>query len=74
MEKSDNLGLLSAVGSTPLIRLPNAGATVWGKLESFNPGGSAKDRTARALVSDAMERGVIGPGLSLIHISEPTRL
>ncbi|MCT1555161.1 pyridoxal-phosphate dependent enzyme [Corynebacterium sanguinis] len=69
MEKSDNLGLLSAVGSTPLIRLPNAGATVWGKLESFNPGGSAKDRTARALVRDAMERGVIGPGSVVVESS-----
>jgi len=45
-------GLLAAVGGTPLVSLPELGggnARVWAKLESFNPGGSAKDRTARAL-------------------------
>ena len=34
---------------------------VWGKLESFNPGGSAKDRTARAMVAAATARGLLHP-------------
>ncbi|MBC6822489.1 pyridoxal-phosphate dependent enzyme [Corynebacterium sp. LK33] len=56
-------GVLSAIGNTPLVafdqlRPPGAGP-LWGKLESFNPGGSAKDRTARALVRDAQRCGVL---------------
>lgn len=42
---------------------------VWAKLESFNPGGSAKDRTARALVADTLERGVLGPGSVVVESS-----
>ncbi|NNO10440.1 pyridoxal-phosphate dependent enzyme [Corynebacterium sp. zg910] len=65
-------GLLAAVGGTPLVSLPELGggnARVWAKLESFNPGGSAKDRTARALVADALERGVLGPGSVVVESS-----
>lgn len=65
-------GLLAAVGGTPLVSLPELGggnARVWAKLESFNPGGSAKDRTARALVADAIERGVLGPGSVVVESS-----
>lgn len=72
MLSESSLGLLAAVGGTPLVSLPELGggnARVWAKLESFNPGGSAKDRTARALVADAIERGVLGPGSVVVESS-----
>ena len=63
------------IGHTPLLRLVrleaahNLNCRVLVKLESFNPGGSAKDRVARAMLDDAEDRGLIGPGAT---ISEPT--
>lgn len=65
-------GLLAAVGDTPLVDLSagfSADARVWGKLESFNPGGSAKDRTARAMVADATEKGLLYPGAVAVESS-----
>lgn len=65
-------GLLAAVGGTPLVSFPELGggnARVWAKLESFNPGGSAKDRTARALVADATARGLLHPGAVAVESS-----
>lgn len=66
-------GLLSAIGHTPLVKLTGFGEdgsqSAWAKLESFNPGGSAKDRTARALVNDAVERGVLRPGSVMVESS-----
>ena len=51
------------VGQTPLIRLQHLsnkyGTSVWAKLESRNPGGSIKDRTAFSLLHDAMDKGLI---------------
>ena len=65
--------VLDLVGSTPLVRLrrlPRPGsATVLGKLESANPGGSVKDRIALAMVEDAERRGLLRPGATLV---EPT--
>ena len=63
------------IGHTPLLRLVrleaahNLNCRVLAKLESFNPGGSAKDRVARAMLDDAEDRGLIGPGATII---EPT--
>ena len=37
-------------------------ATIFAKLESYNPGGSIKDRISYAMVVDAEERGVLKPG------------
>lgn len=68
-ESGDGYGLLATVGRTPLVRLGIGGAHVWAKLESFNPGGSAKDRTARAMVRDAVERGQIAPGSVVVESS-----
>lgn len=65
-------GLLDAIGHTPMINLSHGfskATAVWGKLESFNPGGSAKDRTARALVADATARGVLHPGAIAVESS-----
>lgn len=65
--------ILDAIGDTPLIRLrrvvPPSGAEVWVKLEALNPGGSAKDRPARAMIEDAERRGLLAPGATIV---EPT--
>ena len=62
------------IGSTPLVDLSallpeGCAARVWGKLESANPAGSAKDRVARAMVDDAERAGRLAPGGTII---EPT--
>ena len=63
------------IGHTPLLRLVrleashNLNCRLLVKLESFNPGGSAKDRVARAMLDDAEDRGLIGSGSTII---EPT--
>ena len=59
------------IGHTPLVRLTRipAPATILMKLESLNPGGSAKDRVALAMVDDAVQRGRLAPGGTII---EPT--
>jgi cysteine synthase B len=60
--------LAQAVGGTPLVRLRSlerGGVEIWAKLEWFNPGGSVKDRAARQIVSEALERGDL-PGRTLI--------
>ena len=63
------------IGHTPLLRLVrleaahNLNCRLLVKLESFNPGGSAKDRVAKAMLDDAEDRGLIGPGSTII---EPT--
>ena len=59
-------GLLGTVGHTPLVRLERLldrdDVSVWAKLEGANPGGSAKDRTASALVDAALRDGLLRPG------------
>lgn len=62
------------IGSTPLVELTallgeGGGARVLGKLEAANPGGSAKDRVARAMVDAAEREGRLSPGGTII---EPT--
>jgi cysteine synthase B len=51
------------VGNTPLVELPRLtagrGLRLYGKLEGANPGGSVKDRAARAMVLDALGRGTL---------------
>jgi cysteine synthase A len=65
--------VLDLIGNTPLVRLnrlPGAGsATILAKVESQNPGGSVKDRIARAMIEDAERRGMLRPGSTLV---EPT--
>ena len=65
--------ILEKVGGTPLVEISNklnkGGARVLAKVEFFNPGGSVKDRIARAMVEDAEKRGVLKPGATLV---EPT--
>jgi len=62
------------IGRTPLVRLralsQRSGATIVGKLESFNPGGSVKDRIGLSMIDAAEEAGAIAPGRTTIV--EPT--
>jgi cysteine synthase len=57
---------IDAIGNTPLIRLKAAseatGCTILGKAEFLNPGGSVKDRAARAIILDAERKGLLKPG------------
>lgn len=63
------------IGNTPLLELKNIekkynlSARLVAKLESFNPGGSAKDRVAKAMLDDAERKGLITPETVII---EPT--
>ena len=65
--------ILDKVGGTPLVeisrRLNTGGARVLAKVEFFNPGGSVKDRIARAMVEAAEADGTLKPGATII---EPT--
>lgn len=68
-------GLLARIGDTPLVRLRGVAAhlpdtvEVWAKLESFNPGGSVKDRAALSMILDAEQRGVLRPGATILDSS-----
>ncbi|MGA2673453.1 MAG: cysteine synthase family protein [Terracidiphilus sp.] len=62
------------IGSTPLIRLDRAvrgleGITLLSKAEWANPGGSVKDRAVAAIVRDALARGLLTPGKTLLDAS-----
>jgi cysteine synthase len=67
--------IIDTIGRTPLVRTPNLsaelgiGADVVFKLESFNPMSSVKDRIGYSMILDALERGVIKAGTTVI---EPT--
>jgi cysteine synthase len=63
--------IIDAIGRTPLVRLQRVGAglpvPIYVKCEHLNPGGSVKDRIARAIVEDAEARGLLSPGATLIE-------
>ncbi|MBP6797989.1 MAG: cysteine synthase A [Luteimonas sp.] len=62
--------ILDTIGNTPVVRLhrlPPKHVTVYAKAESFNPGGSVKDRLALAIVLDAEARGVLKPGDTIVE-------
>ncbi len=65
--------VLELVGETPVVRLrrlsPRGGATVWGKGEHLNPGGSVKDRICLAMIEAAERDGKLRPGSIIV---EPT--
>lgn len=67
--------LTELIGNTPMVEL-NGTSRHWAlskpliaKVEYFNPGGSAKDRIALAMIEDAEKKGTIAPGATII---EPT--
>ncbi|MBR5332137.1 MAG: cysteine synthase A [Muribaculaceae bacterium] len=67
--------LINLIGNTPLIQLNNImseyelKARLIAKAESYNPGGSVKDRAALAMIEDAEQKGLLSPGALII---EPT--
>lgn len=64
---------LELTGNTPLVRLPKLlanGLHVYAKLEQFNAGGSAKDRTAQALIEKAPELEELASANKKIHLVE----
>ena len=64
-------GFAGTVGNTPLIRLrgvsEETGCEILGKAEFMNPGGSVKDRAARAIIADAEARGELRPGGAVVE-------
>jgi cysteine synthase A len=65
--------VLDLVGETPVVRMrklsPQGGATIWGKCEHLNPGGSVKDRICLAMIEAAEAQGRLTPGDIIV---EPT--
>jgi len=65
--------VLDLVGETPVVRLrklsPEGGATIWGKCEHLNPGGSVKDRICLAMIEAAEAQGRLSQGDTIV---EPT--
>ena len=67
----EKLGVLSAIGHTPLVQLvslsPNPKVRIFGKLEGSNPGGSVKDRPAYFMINRAEETGELTPGKIIVE-------
>ncbi|MGH7253944.1 MAG: cysteine synthase A, partial [Nitrospiraceae bacterium] len=61
------------IGGTPLVRLNrfsrDGAATIYAKVESFNPGGSVKDRICLSMINEAERQGRLNPGSTIV---EPT--
>ncbi|WP_422007464.1 cysteine synthase A [Pyruvatibacter mobilis] len=64
-------GIVDAIGNTPLIRLKKAseetGCDILGKAEFMNPGQSVKDRAALFIIQDAVKRGTLKPGGTIVE-------
>ena len=62
--------VLDLIGSTPVVRLralPGKNdAEVWAKMESFNPGGSVKDRICLNMIATAESEGKLKPGATIV--------
>ena len=64
--------LVEAIGNTPLLKLDRIAGRIPGlrllaKAEHLNPGGSVKDRPARAMIFDGIERGLLTPGKTILE-------
>ena len=62
--------ILDTVGNTPIVKLQRLAppqVSVYAKVESFNPGGSVKDRLALAIILDAEARGLLKPGDTIVE-------
>ncbi len=66
-----NSGVVEAIGHTPLIKLKRAsemtGCIILGKAEFMNPGQSVKDRAALFIIRDAMKRGTLRSGGTVVE-------
>jgi cystathionine beta-synthase len=63
--------ILETIGNTPMVRINNITkdipATVYAKVETFNPGNSIKDRMALKMIEDAEKSGILKPGGTIIE-------
>ena len=59
--------ILETIGNTPLLRVEVEGVEVFLKLESFNPGGSIKDRVALAIIEEALKKGELTPEKTVVE-------
>jgi cystathionine beta-synthase len=63
--------ILETIGNTPLVRLNNVTAgvkpTILAKVEFFNPGGSVKDRIGVGMIEDAVQKGLLKPGGTIVE-------
>jgi cysteine synthase A len=63
--------VIAAIGNTPLIKLKKAseltGCTILGKAEFMNPGQSVKDRAALFIIKDAIAKGQLRPGGTIVE-------
>lgn len=62
--------ILDTIGHTPVVKLHRVApkhVTLYAKVESFNPGGSVKDRLALAIVLDAEAKGLLKPGDTIVE-------
>ncbi|KRA54732.1 cysteine synthase [Pseudoxanthomonas sp. Root65] len=62
--------ILDTIGRTPVVKLHRIApehVTLYAKVESFNPGGSVKDRLALAIVLDAEAKGLLKPGDTIVE-------
>ena len=63
--------MIKYIGNTPLIELKYfselTGCKILGKAEFMNPGGSVKDRAAKYIIEDALEKGLIKPGGTIVE-------
>jgi cystathionine beta-synthase len=70
MRKISN-NILETIGNTPMVRInnitKNVKATVYAKVETFNPGNSIKDRMALKMIEDAEKDGRLKPGGTIIE-------
>jgi len=71
MYRKASNNILETIGNTPLVRLnrvtKDVKATVYAKIETFNPGNSIKDRMALKMVEDAEKAGKLKPGYTIIE-------
>jgi cysteine synthase A len=62
--------IVDTIGGTPIVRLHRVApehVALYAKAESFNPGGSVKDRLAIAIILDAEQRGTLAPGQTVVE-------
>ena len=68
---SQNTGILSCIGNTPLVELSRifnrSNIALFAKLEMFNPGGSIKDRTAYNILKNAIDKNIINSNSTIIE-------
>lgn len=73
MEKDKKVAnsVLDLIGSTPMVKLNKVvdkkSATIYAKLESFNPGGSVKDRICLSMIEDAEKKSILKPGSTIVE-------